>query len=143
VVRTERAEKVLACEPRSAALARRFVDETLESWGWSGADDGVVPLLVSELVTNALLHARTDVRVQVTRPGGRLRIAVEDYGSRKPARRGHTAGSATGRGLDLVEALASEWGVDTVRGGKVVWFELGWPNEESGGSVVESARRSR
>jgi anti-sigma regulatory factor (Ser/Thr protein kinase) len=143
VARTERAEKLLSCDPRSAALARRFVDATIASWGWSGADDGVVPLLVSELVTNSLLHARTDLRVHVARKGDRLRVAVEDHGSRKPARRGHTAGSTTGRGLDLVEALAADWGVDTIRGGKAVWFELDWPAATSGETAVGSVRGTR
>lgn len=143
MARAERAEKILSCEPRSAALARRFVDDTLEAWGWSGADDGVVRLLVSELVTNSLLHARTDLRVQIAHNGKRLRIAVVDHGSRKPARRGHTAGSTTGRGLDLVEALAAEWGVDAVRGGKAVWFELDWPTAGDGKNVVGSTRGAR
>ena len=129
VARTQRAEKVLPCEPRSAAVARRFVQATLHAWEWPGADD-VVSLLVSELVTNALLHARTDVRVHVTQKGTRMRVAVTDHAVRQPTHRDHTAGSTTGRGLELVDALAAEWGVDSVRGGKTVWFELERSEEE-------------
>jgi anti-sigma regulatory factor (Ser/Thr protein kinase) len=142
VARTQRAERVLPCEPRSAALARRFVEETLHAWHWSDSDDDIVTLLVSELVTNALLHARSEVRVRVSRTGSRIRVAVEDQATRQPARRGHTAGSTTGRGLDLVEALAADWGVETVRGGKAVWFELEASSEDND-RWVGSGRGSR
>jgi anti-sigma regulatory factor (Ser/Thr protein kinase) len=115
----------LACEPASAGHARSFVRRTLDSWGWP---EGNVPeLLVSEVVTNALIHARTPIRLDVRDFGSRVRVSVRDGSGVPPARRPADLAAASGRGLEIVEALASSWGVDpssSRAGGKIVWFEV-------------------
>jgi anti-sigma regulatory factor (Ser/Thr protein kinase) len=82
-------------------------------------------LLLSELVTNAVVHAGTDVEVRLTSNEGVLRVEVSDGNPRLPAARRPSALAGTGRGLHLVQALASSWGVVPVAGGKMVWFEVG------------------
>ena len=82
-------------------------------------------LLVSELVTNAVLHARTRFTVEVEVVDDTARVSVEDSSPLPPAVRTFSDLAGSGRGLHLVEALASRWGVDSRDGaGKRVWFEL-------------------
>jgi len=116
-------EIVVPPEPASARLARQFVTASLASC----ADDLVdtAQLLVSELVTNALLRARTQIRVGVECTADRVRVEVGDASTARVTQRQHSAEATTGRGLDLVEAIAGDWGVATADKGKTVWFELG------------------
>ena len=106
------------------AVARRFVGRTLEAWrfGREVAADAV--LLTSELVTNAVLHARTGIRVVLHTDGTALRVSVFDENPRVPVYEACPAEATSGRGLSLVEGLAGAWGVDRLAEGKVVWFEL-------------------
>ncbi len=117
-------------EPAAAAAARRFVRETLHSWGAADrsrlVDDAV--LLTSELVTNAIVHAGTPLRVSCRLDGGEVEVTVRD---RHPARTIHDAFAAvddaertSGRGLMLPAALASSWGVSYARSAKAVWFRM-------------------
>lgn len=111
-------------EPVSPRHARRFVDETLRHWD-CGADLDLVELLVSELVTNAVIHAKSDVEVVVQMtPRNTLRVEVIDQSDAMPIVRTPEAADSSGRGLGLVETLASDWGVDSRGSGKVVWFEV-------------------
>lgn len=109
--------------PMSVAAARRFVRGALAG----AASDlvGTAELLVSELVTNAVLHARTEVEVSVARLDGRVRVRVRD---RRPGRglvpQRCSPYAGTGQGLALVEQLASRYGADGDDAGKTVWFEL-------------------
>lgn len=116
---------VLPCDPTSASAARRFATEALQEWADEDVCD-VVELLLSEVVTNALLHAGSDVEICVIREPDGVRVEVADQSAALPAQR-HWAGDAsTGRGLALVDALAAGWGVDhSADGGKVVWFTVG------------------
>jgi hypothetical protein len=109
--------------PASAARARAFVDRTLGDWGCDGFADAS-RLLVSELVTNAVLHARTDLSVVVRAVRTGVRIEVGDHSPAEPVVRRYEDEAMTGRGLALVDQLASRWGVDRHPDGKVVWFEL-------------------
>ncbi|MFJ5810860.1 ATP-binding protein [Streptomyces sp. NBC_01426] len=87
----------------------------------------VAELLITELVTNALVHTEQGAEVSASLAATRLRVEVRDYASRRPRPYVPSADDGThGRGLVLVQELADEWGVDTLaRGaGKVVWFEL-------------------
>jgi anti-sigma regulatory factor (Ser/Thr protein kinase) len=109
----------------SARRARRFVAQTLREWG----DDDLVEaaeLLVSELVTNAVLHAGSAVEVTVDGrwPGHGVRIEVQDASVAEPRLGGFDLDSVSGRGLAMVDAISARWGVDQVRTGKRVWFEL-------------------
>lgn len=127
----------IALEPTSAsaAQARRATTSALRRSQLAGlaADVGLV---VSELVTNAVLHARSqvEVRMSLLAPGVRLEVADDGSGVVELPRPAHLAfdeelgvelEATTGRGLLIVTALADDWGVDTRPGGKVVWAELG------------------
>lgn len=80
--------------------------------------------VVSELVTNAILHARTPFSVKVTKRGDSIRVDVSDQSSEVPAPRPYDNSEVTGRGLHIVEAMTDRWGFFSVPGGKTVWFEL-------------------
>ena len=81
-------------------------------------------LLTSELVTNAVLHAATPMSVTLHTLPDRIRIDVADGNPAFPSVKEYGKDAATGRGLTLFNALASNWGVQAVEGGKIVWFEL-------------------
>ena len=81
-------------------------------------------LLTSELVTNAVIHGRSEVCVEVREEGGVVRIAVLDENSRRPVAVVEDPDALDGRGLALVEAVADRWGVEQRPMGKAVWFEL-------------------
>lgn len=116
-------ELQLEPERSNVAVARRFVLDAVHRLGHEALAD-VVELLASEVVTNAVLHAGTDLHVRVVREGRGVRIEVSDGASGSPTRRHYSAEAATGRGLGLVEALASRWGTRAERGGKTVWFTV-------------------
>ena len=109
--------------PASAGAARRFVESVL-----AGTElDHVAytaTMLVSELVTNAILHTGTPLEVVVIPDGPRLRVEVHDGSAQMAVRKHYSTMSGTGRGLMLVERMAGEWGCDRTADGKVVWFEL-------------------
>ena len=113
----------LPADPSSAGEARRLVRTTLEGWRLDDLVESAT-LLVSELVANSVLHAGTTIRVLVRRANGRVRVEVHDGNERAPARKHYSTLSTTGRGLLLVERMASDWGVEPSAGGKYVWFEL-------------------
>jgi len=114
----------LACATGSPRAARRFVGDTLRQWD-VGVEWETVELLVSEVVTNAMIHARTDAEVAVVLQRDVVRIEVGDRSDDPPRPRDAVPHGVSGRGVKLVAALASAWGVDRgLAGGKVVWFEL-------------------
>lgn len=120
----EEASTRLARDPQSARAARRFVRDAL-----AGADsedlEETVTLLVSELVTNAVVHGGSDVEVLVRLMPRTVRVEVMDSSEIALAPRTATNEDVSGRGLALVESLARRWGVDLVAGaGKTVWFEV-------------------
>jgi CheY-like chemotaxis protein/anti-sigma regulatory factor (Ser/Thr protein kinase) len=106
----------------SVVRARRFVREMLETWRCPPNDDAV--LVVSELVTNALVHAKSGVWVTLRARGGRVRVEVADRGAGSPEPRAPSPETVGGRGLLLVAAVAETWGIDPSDDGKVVWAEL-------------------
>ncbi|MGW0826203.1 SpoIIE family protein phosphatase [Streptomyces sp. NPDC002845] len=110
--------------PDAVLHARRFTARTLRSWNATEAAD-VVLLVVSELVTNALVHTDGAVHLDLTLTGDRLRVAVRDASPRTPAKPVIVDWEATGgRGLFLVEAMSASWGTVPVSGGKQVWSEI-------------------
>ena len=118
----------LGPETSSARHARRFVDEVLNRWHCDALLDEV-QLLVSELVTNAVVHAGSDVEVAVRLLGDSLRIEVLDHAPVAQLRPSTPPDEAeSGRGLLLVETIATSWGVEAFDGGKVVWFEVARPD---------------
>ena len=106
----------------SVRQARRFVLEQCQGFGMTTCDE--VVLLASELVTNAILHGRSDVRLEVACVDFHIRVTVHDENSRRPVMVSQDPDALDGRGLALVAALASDWGVDDEAEGKAVWFEL-------------------
>ena len=114
----------LAPTAHSSSLGRRFVTDALTDWGLLDLLDAA-ELLTSELVTNAVLHARTAIVVSVTRdsPDG-VTVRVRDGSPVRPQLRRHSADSTTGRGVQLLRQLASSWDVTVDAGGKTVAFSL-------------------
>lgn len=110
-------------EPASVPMARRFVRTALEALELPAAWDAA-EMLVSEVATNAVLHARTEFTIEVTRVGEVVRVSVLDRSVLVPRQRAYATDSTTGRGLRLVATLAVAWGVDRSVGGKAVWFEV-------------------
>jgi PAS domain-containing protein/anti-sigma regulatory factor (Ser/Thr protein kinase) len=110
--------------PEAVRHARRFTRRALRAWR-VGVDADAVLLVVSELVTNALVHTDGPVRLDLTLLGNRLRIAVADNSPRTPIKPTSIGWEATGgRGMLLVEAMSASWGTVPVSGGKQVWSEL-------------------
>ena len=110
--------------PQAVGHARRFARRALRSWGVAVDYDAAL-LVVSELVTNALVHTDGKVRMDLTLVDNRLRIAIADASPRSPVRPTSIGWEATGgRGILLVEALSATWGTLPVSGGKQVWAEL-------------------
>lgn len=114
----------LAPRLQSAEAARRFVHERCEDWGCSEVIDAAA-LIVSELVTNAILHAGTPAELRAQWCNGVLRLEVMDNAEGKPPHpRMAKPYDENGRGLFLVDALSTAWGVESTDRGKVVWAEV-------------------
>jgi anti-sigma regulatory factor (Ser/Thr protein kinase) len=111
-------------DPTSAHAARTFVGETLETWRVGAYVLEAAVLLTSELVTNAILHAQSPVRVIVSSGLGSVTIGISDDSEQLPSRQAGGDDLGGGRGLQIVEALASRWGTSRNEDGKTVWFEL-------------------
>ncbi|MBN0042650.1 SpoIIE family protein phosphatase [Streptomyces actuosus] len=111
--------------PQAVGQARRFTRRTLRTWGVPEQDQDSALLVVSELVTNGLVHTDGRVRLDLTLVNHRLRVAVTDTSPRSPVKPTSIGWEATGgRGILLVEAVSDTWGTVPVSGGKQVWSEL-------------------
>jgi anti-sigma regulatory factor (Ser/Thr protein kinase) len=127
-------------DPASVAAARAFVRRALAT-GCAPDVVDVATLLASELVTNAILHARTPVRVAVTSGPRTVRVEVADRSSAPPRVRDFAPEAVTGRGLQMIESLADAWGVEPDGAGKVVWFEVTRTGADSSLSDPEGPAR--
>ncbi|MFH8991796.1 SpoIIE family protein phosphatase [Streptomyces sp. NPDC017940] len=137
--RTRRTMLTIAqAEPERVAGARSHLRSLLHDWADSDQVDSAV-LLVSEMITNVLVHTDGDALLvaEVTGEEGtrRLRVEVSDGSDDLPHKRRPGELASSGRGLVLMELLAHRWGVDPRGEGKSIWFEL---HEESG-SPAETA----
>jgi anti-sigma regulatory factor (Ser/Thr protein kinase) len=103
--------------------ARRFVVEALAGLGCEQLI-GDAALIVTELATNAVVHARSDFTVAIASSGGAVRIEVRDGSRHTPTTREPSSRTTGGRGLSIIDALASAWGVLRAGDGKVVWVQL-------------------
>ncbi|WP_411107226.1 ATP-binding protein [Streptomyces sp. cmx-4-9] len=111
----------------AVADVRRALRELLGRHRCDGDTAAVAELLITELVTNALVHTDRGAEVSASLAATRLRVEVRDRSACRPRPYVPTADDGThGRGLMLVQALADAWGVDAppLGSGKVVWFEL-------------------
>jgi anti-sigma regulatory factor (Ser/Thr protein kinase) len=119
-------QAMLTTAGRSPGVARKVARDALTSWQLTHLTDTAV-LLISELVTNAMVHARADgsgLALSLQIRGSRLRIEVHDGDLRGPRPRTPSVLDESGFGLVLVNALADNWGVRKTAAGKVVWAEL-------------------
>ena len=121
-------------DPASTREARRRVSDALEAAALEAAIASAA-LVVSELATNAVLHARTSFEVRLRVGADSIRIEVHDGSPRHPVPRNFSRSSTSGRGLKVIEELCAEWGVDADAGGtgKTVWAVV--PIAEDGGSA--------
>jgi len=110
-------------DPSSIPGARHWVRATLASWGldaarWTAAQ------VVSELATNCTLHARSPFTVRLAEDDGGVRLEIDDDSPVSLRALQYSATSTTGRGLFIVDSLATQWGVSPREGGKTVWALL-------------------
>ena len=109
--------------PESVPSARHFVGEVLE-----GTPDEVratIALMISELASNCIRHTDTGFELTVIRTAAEIRVEATDGGGGEPTKRTPAPTDPNGRGLQIVDMLASSWGFDTLPdGGKTVWFAL-------------------
>jgi DNA-binding NarL/FixJ family response regulator len=104
-------------------LARAFVRRTLEEWRMANRDEAM--LVVTELAANAVLHAGSSYRVRLSSSPGLLRIEVSDCDAGTPEPQPFSSTAESGRGIVLVSAIATSWGIETAGSdGKVTWAEL-------------------
>ncbi len=121
----ESAELVLAPDPGAVREARQVVRQTCHAAGVDSDTCDSAVLLTSETVTNAFVHGRSEARLSVHANAGTVLVEVGDDNSRHPALVTQDAEALDGRGIALLEALATAWGVREEPYGKVVWFEVG------------------
>jgi CheY-like chemotaxis protein/anti-sigma regulatory factor (Ser/Thr protein kinase) len=114
-------------ELTSVRLARRFVADRLRTWGLEALLDDAL-LVTSELTANAITHAGSACRIRLALNDTALRIDVVDGGEGTPEPQPPSATEEHGRGLHLVAAMTTAWGLEEVPGdGKVVWAEFARP----------------
>ena len=116
-------------DPANVQLARRFVSERLAEHGENDLLDAG-RLVVTELATNAIRHARADVRVGLSRTDDQVLLRVHDGSPSRPRLRHTSPESDDGRGFATVERVTTGWGItDESDGGKRVWARFGGRQE--------------
>ncbi|MCX4747273.1 ATP-binding protein [Kitasatospora sp. NBC_01287] len=133
---------MVAADPAEVGRARRWVRAQVLAFG---ADPDApfaetLVLVVSELVTNAVLHTGRPAVLRLSWPpaAGPLRVEVADASGSAPAPRHATASATSGRGLELVELLCARWGWYPQGSGKLVWCEIDRAGAGGGQSVREA-----
>ncbi|BEP12823.1 SpoIIE family protein phosphatase [Acidothermaceae bacterium B102] len=122
----DREPLVLRLPARAEAprMARDAARTALSGWGLSADVTDNVALVVSELVTNAVLHTGSSPTLRLRTSTGAVYVEVTDDDSRQPRMRDPEDDEDSGRGLHLIEALSRRWNVRTTASGKVVWAEI-------------------
>lgn len=118
---------LLPGERQSVAVGRHWVVRTAAARGAVGMTNQVLELLSSELLANAVLHgpSQTGIGLQLVVTGEVARVSVSDGEETSPVVLRTDPSALTGRGMAIVEAMSSRWGVEVHEdGGKTVWFEL-------------------
>lgn len=112
----------LAADTRSPRMAREFVRQVLDGLGVSTQAIEDAQLVVTEVVTNAVVHAGTPIVVDIgeVEPGGRIRVRVTDFDPAVPKLKKKGKWAPSGRGLQIVDTLSTEWSVAENTGGKTV-----------------------
>jgi serine/threonine-protein kinase RsbW len=106
----------------AVSAARRFVRQCLAEEPGATVDE--VELMVSELATNCVQHAKSSFEVAIEVAPRLIRVEARDGGAGAPTPRSPTASEPTGRGLRIVEAMSDSWGIIPCREGKTVWFTV-------------------
>lgn len=127
----------LDSDPRNVGRARSVLREALTRSGAEHLLDSAAVVL-SEVVTNAFVHAGGSVRVDVSATADWVRVEVQDGSSSLPARRNYASTAGTGRGVPLMDSMADRWGIAERPVGKAVWFEVG-DGEASPSAATEMA----
>ncbi len=112
--------------PTAAFEARTAAREALRTWHLEELTD-TLTLVVSELVTNAVTHARSDMALELCLLDHAVRVAVSDSSHRSPEHQDPGPREEHGRGVHLVDVLAARWGTERHPWGKRVWAELDLP----------------
>ncbi|MEY2467946.1 MAG: hypothetical protein QOF21_644, partial [Actinomycetota bacterium] len=119
-------EQHFAGDPESVRDARRFVVDAVQGLQENLIDD--IVLMVSELATNSVHHAKSDFSVGVEIDSSHVRIEISDRGPDLPRKRRPHVDEPFGRGLHIVETLSESWGVDLMPdGGKTIWIVVAIP----------------
>lgn len=148
-------QKWMPRDKKCVASTRRFVRDIAADWNAAEDIPDIVELLVSEVVTNALVHgvpngsegagnppAPGTIRIAVVRDGPLMTVDVRDPGVLAPRMRSADHLETSGRGLAIVASLADEWGWNHRHDGKSVWFRLAaWPGRRpsDGGPRIAAA----
>ncbi|HEX5333654.1 MAG TPA: ATP-binding protein [Cellulomonas sp.] len=122
------AELVLEARPAAARAARHWVMRTVADAGVHGSSNQVIELLAGEIVANAVVHGPVDgeIRVRVVVLEDEVRVFVSDESTARPSVQHALPTDPGGRGMSLVAALSTAWGVEQRGpGGKTVWFSVG------------------
>ena len=112
-------------QPSAVRKARAFVAKYCEAHGYPSDVCETAVLLTSEAVTNAFTHGRSEARIVLAPAGGGLRVEVGDDNSRHPECASADVDALNGRGMTILELLATRWGIRDETYGKTVWFEIG------------------
>jgi anti-sigma regulatory factor (Ser/Thr protein kinase) len=113
----------LVSDVSAPGVAREFLRDTLQTWRLDGFGD-VAELLTDELVSNVVRHVGAPMQLRASRRPASIRIEVDDSSTEPPVRQDPNPLQDHGRGILLVEALATVWGVELRENGKTVWFEI-------------------
>jgi hypothetical protein len=109
--------------PASAAEARQVASQALHEWGLGAAEEAAL-LIVTELTSNGVRHAKTTLTLSLTYGGSRLRIELSDHDKQVPTLSQSSTHTHHGWGLRLINTLSSDWGTIVNPDGKTVWVDL-------------------
>ena len=136
-------DQMLPALPSSAGEARRLLRDALPGEASEEAVDAAA-LALSEIVTNALVHAGTPMRLRVILAPSSVRVELADGSVHLPLPRDYSRAAGTGRGLHMVTEVVDQWGAHHDEDGKVVWFEIADPppaeSQGAAGQVSSSTR---
>jgi anti-sigma regulatory factor (Ser/Thr protein kinase) len=134
----ETAETVFPAVPESVAAARRFTRAALARHDVDPEIIDTATLLVSELATNAVVHATSTIRLRIG-VSDEIRVEVRDASEGAPVLEDVGPERESGRGLAIVTSLADDWDWSRRESGKVVWFSLARTPNRHAGSAASTA----
>jgi anti-sigma regulatory factor (Ser/Thr protein kinase) len=120
---SERVETQFPSNATTPLLARAFLRSALQTWKLDGLGD-VTELLADELVTNVVRHVGAPMTLRAIVGDDSIRVEVDDPSTDPPCLRHPQPLDPRGRGIMMVDALATQWGTEIRDSGKTVWFEI-------------------